>query len=1502
MRFGRLAFVVFALVSWSARAGAADPPPQVVLLGDSGIDWREARRIVEQYGGSVLHVLPPGVLVGSIPEGAAEALAAQSGAVRVASTLEEAQALLGATAGASPGEELSLEARAALWLLAPPPAPAGRAGAQWPGNPPRIALGGEAPALMPDVAAPGIGNTFEYTSEFLAGDVGIAVIRPESNGASDQNLEDWTAAEVAFTLTELMAGLAKTAADAPGGKVTFVYRTEQAGASVVAGTVESNYEARSRATFDSNVVLDVLGRLGYTQATAVPRLREWANDVRADLGTDWAVGVFIIDNAVAGGGPAETYLTGPAAWFYGTNATRSIFHHEFGHAFGALDEYPSGGFPSTFAGYTHETNSNAARNDTKGYFAGAGEGLPAVMNNNIDYASPGARGAWGLFDVDGDGIYEPQDTFPSVTVDPPTGTGTLRFTGIASATPLRKERLNQGRDNDSSINRIVRVEWIANGGPSQDAAAIDGSFNSSSEPFVFTTPLLSSGGYVIEVRATDNFGNTTKLPVRQDLTIAGAPNAAPFAALSVTPSLGSTATTFQLSAAGSTDIEDGGALQYRWDFENDGTFDTAYSGTATATRTYGSAGAKTAKVEVKDSFGNTTSRTASFTVSGSNVAPTATFVADKGMVFASAPVTFNLDASGVSDGEDASAALQVRWDFEDDGVWDTGYSATKTVSHDFATGPADNVIFAPASGNTLIFTGRFKNGHAQRFVSATNSAASAEMYLTIDTFTTDPVATPGGTITVGIRSVLTGAFLTSVTRNQSEITQGGWYLFDFPDVVLTAGQPYFLVMISSDNDVLCLANATPPGPGYPNGNEWETQNGGTSWNENTPYDLHFKIHGANTTTVPLTKSAAYSVRMEVKDTNGATSQAVRHVIANGYNHAPSVTLGAAPTSGTTATSFQLTATGADADSATTWDGMLVYRFDAEGDGNYETEFVDNDSDPNTNLANSVIRQHTYARSGIYFATVEVRDRFHATARATTLVTVAPSLAGIAFPAATSCSAAQALTLDAAGMPLEAMLSESAAFAGAVWVPYRPVMPFQLSGAGTKTVYAKVRSGFGNESAVRSATVTYTPGCATVVTSPASGVGASGATLNGTVNPGGVAASGFFQYGLTAAYGSQTTAQNMGSGNTPAPLVATLGGLVCGKTYHYRAAATNGTGTAYGANSFFSTSPCRGPGDLGGDGKTDIMWRKIGAGVDQGAMFLWTMDGTGLAGARYLDPISEDWQVQFTGDFNGDGKSDVLWRNFGTGGDVGKLYIWMMDGPNVVAGTGYTASQADLGWRVDGVGDLNGDGKRDIVWRKTGAGVDKGAVFLWPMNGTGIVGPRYLDPISEDWQVVDLGDFNGDGKADILWRNFGAGADAGKLYIWMMDGPNVVAGTGYTASQADLGWRVDGVGDLNGDGKDDIVWRKTGAGVDKGAVFLWTMDGTGLAGARYLDPIGEDWQVQGVGDFNGDGKVDILWRNQGPGGDTGKLYIWMMDGANVVGGTGYTASQADLGWRVDSPKK
>ena len=331
---------------------------------------------------------------------------------------------------------------------------------------------------------------------------------------------------------------------------------------------------------------------------------------------------------------------------------------------------------------------------------------------------------------------------------------------------------------------------------------------------------------------------------------------------------------------------------------------------------------------------------------------------------------------------------------------------------------------------------------------------------------------------------------------------------------------------------------------------------------------------------------------------------------------------------------------------------------------------------------------------------------------------------------------------------------------------------------------------------------------------------------------------------------------------------------------------------------------RSAGDLNGNGSTDIVWRNVGPGdPSNGALFLWLMAGTNAIGT-YLDPISTDWVVQKVADFNGDGKADILWRNLNPSvADAGKLYLWLMNGPTVIAGTGYTDNQADLTWQVQAVGDLNGDGNADIVWRNVGPGPGTGALFLWLMNGPNLIGYAYLDPIDTDWQIQRVGDFNGDGSADILWRNLKAtGPDSGKLYLWLMNGSTVIAGTGYTNSQADFTWQVQATGDLNGDGRQDIIWRNVGTGPGRGALYVWLMNGAQIAASTYLDPIATDWQIQGTGDFNGDGWSDILWRNTNAAApDAGKLYVWMMNGAAVTAGTGFTSDQANFTWDVKSPR-
>jgi hypothetical protein len=80
----------------------------------------------------------------------------------------------------------------------------------------------------------------------------------------------------------------------------------------------------------------------------------------------------------------------------------------------------------------------------------------------------------------------------------------------------------------------------------------------------------------------------------------------PQAQFTVTPSSGSISTVFAVDASGSTDAEDSSAeLVVRWDWENDGVWDTQYSATKTATHQYAGAGAQTIRLEVKDTDGNT---------------------------------------------------------------------------------------------------------------------------------------------------------------------------------------------------------------------------------------------------------------------------------------------------------------------------------------------------------------------------------------------------------------------------------------------------------------------------------------------------------------------------------------------------------------------------------------------------------------------------------------------------------------------------------------------------------------------------------------------------------------------------------------------------------------------------------------------------------------------------------------------------------------------------------
>ncbi|MEA2372041.1 MAG: hypothetical protein QOH12_2435 [Solirubrobacteraceae bacterium] len=99
----------------------------------------------------------------------------------------------------------------------------------------------------------------------------------------------------------------------------------------------------------------------------------------------------------------------------------------------------------------------------------------------------------------------------------------------------------------------------------------------------------------------------------------------------------------------------------------------------------------------------------------------------------------------------------------------------------------------------------------------------------------------------------------------------------------------------------------------------------------------------------------------------------------------------------------------------------------------------------------------------------------------------------------------------------------------------------------------------------------TTGGPVVVTGPPTALTPTAATLTGTVNPSGIAATYVFQYGPTTAYGQQSTAQPVAAGTAAVAVSAPLTGLTPGTTYHYRLSATNANATSAGADATFVTS-------------------------------------------------------------------------------------------------------------------------------------------------------------------------------------------------------------------------------------------------------------------------------------------------------------------------------------------
>jgi hypothetical protein len=196
-------------------------------------------------------------------------------------------------------------------------------------------------------------------------------------------------------------------------------------------------------------------------------------------------------------------------------------------------------------------------------------------------------------------------------------------------------------------------------------------------------------------------------------------------------------------------------------------------------------------------------------------------------------------------------------------------------------------------------------------------------------------------------------------------------------------------------------------------------------------------------------------------------------------------------------------------------------------------------------------------------------------------------------------------------------------------------------------------------------------------------------------------------------------------------------------------------------------------------------------------------------------------------------------------------------------------------------DFNGDCKADLIWRNTATGQN----LVWYLDGTTFLGLEGLPTLADPgWRLAASADFNQDGASDLIWRN----PSSGQNVIWYLRGTTYL---GYAVLPTLVGsaWQMVTSVDINRDGAPDLIWRNPSTGQN----VVWYFSGTTYIGYGSLPALdGAAWQLAASADVNQDRAPDLIWHND----ETGQNAIWYLNGLLVVGYT-VLPTVSDVAWRL-----
>jgi hypothetical protein len=342
-----------------------------------------------------------------------------------------------------------------------------------------------------------------------------------------------------------------------------------------------------------------------------------------------------------------------------------------------------------------------------------------------------------------------------------------------------------------------------------------------------------------------------------------------------------------------------------------------------------------------------------------------------------------------------------------------------------------------------------------------------------------------------------------------------------------------------------------------------------------------------------------------------------------------------------------------------------------------------------------------------------------------------------------------------------------------------------------------------------------------------------------------------------------------------------------------------------------------------DGGFIVAWEDVAAGVDRaqrfdeagnlvGTPFVWSNTATsGINAATYSDgrailtnsagdALSSIWDSRIT-----DANQTTGENFFGPGGGPGDLLLIRDVGEvrqlealqidNSIVTNAVVFGTVGTNQNFVGSGDFNGDGLSDLLINVDNIPSSFFFTLSFPqpppptrtflvdqMNPDGIQAQFQIAVRGPDWIVDGFGDFNGNGTDDILVHR-DVGGDR-TLEVMVMN--NFVVQSNVTIAVNGTNWDVDGIGDFNGDGTSDILQHQINLGNETMTLRALSMspNAVQVQSAPTLGTIGAIWQVDGTGDFNHDGTSDILVHQDASNGVRTFQVLTIQNNAVVAGTT------------------